>query len=145
MWIFNKNKIINEECLDLILCNQDNIKIIKLGSPRFLGPSHDERRYTHKVGLFYETANTLFDAPFTIKETVVHPLVYWYCRNDGNIWGEWNFRLTKINLAMWPDNSKIANRLPMYTNLKYTMRDEYKCFMNKLSKEHFAMYLLQHG
>jgi hypothetical protein len=137
MWIFNKTRIINEECLDLVLRNQDKIKILKMSSPTIIGPSYDERKYTHKVGLFI---------PITTVETpAMYPIVYWYCRSDGNIWGEWEIKLTKRSMPMWPDNSKLANRLPMDTELSYTMRDEYKHFMNKLSKEHFAMHLLRHG
>jgi len=130
-WLHNRQ--VDATCMKQIIREQSDIRVIDLWSPNFLGPTYDSRAYVAVVGLF-------FDGTFDIDI----PKLFWYCRQDGNIWGEWyineSTRRGAGDTMIYHPNVRGSNNTTLKFTAQRPMSRASQNYINSMTKELWTMH-----
>lgn len=84
-----RKKKVNQICMQRVIDNASELQIFDLNSTKILGPDYDCRQYVAAVGLFTKEPDIGYEdmPPRDVSDLI------WYCRDDGNIWAEWQIHM----------------------------------------------------
>ncbi len=126
------NRSIDRTCLDQIIREQADVRIVDLSEPKVLGPDNDRREYVAQMGLF--TSDMLY-------ENI--PLLTWYVRRQGSIWSEWQVNAPAGSPLYNTYNQKLDGfRLRDYLIYPCPMSYTSRNYLTDLTHEHWVMHKL---
>lgn len=129
-WFLNRN--IDHTCLEQVLREQNDVRIVDLERPKMLGPSHDRREYVARMGLFTE------DMMY-----VNIPILVWYVRRNGSIWAEWQVRAPKDTPLYNTHVKKVGGSiLDEFIIYPCPMSIRSRGYINDMTREHWVMHKL---